>query len=161
MIITDAQIIIVHHRQSTNASFTYKNRSTYILPLGKLDKLTDKYQLKRVVEENQYEQLHKQGKCEHFQPLAIYRYYHTHNQTSMDVLDNLIGYAKEVTNYTIDTEDQFQPSPQSSKQALLQIEYVYENNPSILLIIEVMHLPKRNEPTFIKIKQLLKIIFSK
>ncbi|CAF4806356.1 unnamed protein product, partial [Rotaria sp. Silwood2] len=65
----------------------------------------------------------------------------------------------EVTSYTFDTEDQLQPH-QPSKSALLQIEYVYENNPSILLIIEMMHLPERNAPTFIKIKQLLKIIFS-
>ncbi|CAF1564426.1 unnamed protein product, partial [Adineta ricciae] len=91
------------------SKFTYKNRLPYIPPSEKLDKLTNRYQPKRVVEENRYEQLYKQGKCEHFQPLSIYRYYHFHHQTPMDVLDNLIDYANEVTSYTIDTEDQLQP----------------------------------------------------
>ncbi|CAF2025462.1 unnamed protein product [Rotaria magnacalcarata] len=142
------------------STFTYKNRLTDISPLEKHDKFTNKYHPNRVVEENRYKQLHQQGKCEHFRPSSNYRYYHIHHQTPMDVLDNLIDYAHEVKNYTVDTEDQLQPPPQPSKQALLQIEYVYENNPSILLIIEMMHLPKRNDPTFVKIKLLLKIIFS-
>ena len=80
-------------------------------------------------------------------------------KTSMDVLDDLIDYAKVVKHYTIDTESQTLPR-RPSIPALLQIEYVYENNPSILLLIECTHLPERNEPTFKKIKQLLNIIFS-
>ena len=144
----------------THSSSHHQNRSKYTSALEKLDERTKKWQPKRVVEENRLKQLHEQGKCDLFQPLSSYRYYHIHGKTPMDVLDDLIDYAKVVKKYTIDTEDQPVPSS-SSKPALLQIEYVYENNPSILLIIEMMHLPKQSEPTFIKIKQLLKTIFSK
>ncbi|CAF0978074.1 unnamed protein product [Rotaria magnacalcarata] len=142
------------------SKFTDKNRLTYISPLEKLDQLTNKYQPKRVMEENRYKQLHQQGKCEHFKSSSIYRYYHIHHRTPINVLEDLIDYAQEVHNYTIDTEDQLQPPPQPSKPALLQIEYVHKNDPSILLIIEMMHLPNRHERTFEKIKRLLKIIFS-
>ncbi|CAF2136421.1 unnamed protein product [Rotaria magnacalcarata] len=137
----------------------YSNRSSYVSPLEKLDRLAQKFQSKKVLENNNYKKLYYEGKCNLFET-SNYRYYHIHHQTPMDILDDLIDYAKEVTNYTIDTEDQLQPPPQPSKPALLQIEYVYENNPSILLIIEMMYLPKQHEPAFIKIKQLLKIIFS-
>jgi hypothetical protein len=64
-----------------------------------------------------------------------------------------------IKDYTIDTEDQLIPK-EPSIPALIQIEYVYENHLSILLLIECMHLPKSNEPTFMKIKQLCKLIFS-
>ncbi|CAF4931565.1 unnamed protein product, partial [Rotaria magnacalcarata] len=42
------------------SKFTDKNRLTYISPLEKLDQLTNKYQPKRVMEENRYKQLHQQ-----------------------------------------------------------------------------------------------------
>ena len=150
---------------STNKSYNqhssshHQDRSKYLSSLEKLDQRTNKWKLKRVVEENRLKQLYEQGKCDLFQPLSSYRYYHVHKNTPMDVLDDLIDYAKVVNNYTIDTEDQLEPSSPSTP-ALIQIEYIWEHNPSILLIIEMMYLPKQNEPTFGKIKQLLKIIFS-
>ena len=150
---------------STNKSYNrhsssrHQDRSKYLSSLEKLDQRTNKWKPKRVVEENRLKKLYEQGKCDLFQPLSSYRHYHVHKNTPMDVLDDLIDYAKVVNNYTIDTEDQLEPSSPSTP-ALIQIEYVWEHNPSILLIIDMMYLPKQNEPTFGKIKQLLKIIFS-
>jgi uncharacterized protein YqgQ len=145
--------------RKTSSSSHHENRPKYISPLGKLDERTKSWQPKRVQEENRLKQLYEQGKCDLFRPLSPYRYYHIHKNTPMDVLDDLIDYAKMVKNYTIDTEDQLIPR-KPSIPALIQIEYVYEDNPSILLLIECMHLPEQHEPIFIKIKQLFKIIFA-
>ncbi|CAF4232130.1 unnamed protein product [Rotaria sordida] len=145
--------------RNTNSSSHHQNRQKYISPLEKLDERTKNWQSGRVQEENRLKQLYEEGKCNLFRPLSSYRYYHSHKNTPIDLLDDLIDYAKVVQHYTIDTEDQLVPK-RPSIPALIQVEYVYEDNPSILLLIECMHLPERNEPTFIKIKQLCKIIFS-
>ncbi|CAF4095163.1 unnamed protein product, partial [Rotaria sordida] len=145
--------------RNTNSSSHHQNRQKYISPLEKLDERTKNWQSGRVQEENRLKQLYEEGKCNLFRPLSSYRYYHSHKNTPIDLLDDLIDYAKVVQHYTIDTEDQLVPK-RPSIPALIQVEYVYEDNPSILLLIECMHLPERNEPTFIKIKQLFKIIFS-
>ncbi|CAF1464395.1 unnamed protein product [Rotaria sordida] len=145
--------------RNINSSSHHQNRPKYISPLQKLDERTKNWQPGRVQEENRLKQLYEQGKCNIFQPLSSYRYYHIHKNTPIDLLDDLIDYAKAVKHYTIDTEDQLVPK-RPSIPALIQIEYVYDNNPSILLIIECMYLPEQNEPTFTKIKQLCKIIFS-
>lgn len=145
--------------RNTNSSSHHQNPPKYISPLAKLDERTKNWQPKRVQEENRLEKLYDQGKCNLFRSLSSYRYYHIHKNTPIDLLDDLIDYAKVVKHYTIDTEAQSVPK-RPSIPALIQIEYVYEDNPSILLLIECMHLPETNEPTFIKIKQLCKIIFS-
>ncbi|CAF1138413.1 unnamed protein product [Adineta steineri] len=49
----------------------------------------------------------------------------------------------------MDTEDQL-ISRRLSISALIQMEYVYEDNSPILLLIECMYLPKQNDPTLIK-----------
>ncbi|CAF4983685.1 unnamed protein product, partial [Rotaria sp. Silwood1] len=145
--------------RNINSSSHHQNRPKYISSLEKLDERTKNWQPGRVKEEHRLKRLYEQGKCNIFRPLSSYRYYHIHKNTPIDLLDDLIDYAKEVKHYTIDTEDQLVPK-RPSIPALIQIEYVYNNNPSILLLIECMYLPEQNEPTFIKIKQLCKIIFS-
>ncbi|CAF2887268.1 unnamed protein product [Rotaria sp. Silwood2] len=141
------------------SSSHHQNRPKYISSLEKLDERTKNWQPRRVEEENRLNQLYEQGKCDLFRPLSSYRYYHIHKNTPIDLIDDLIDYAEVVKCYTIDTEAQLVPK-RPSIPALIQIEYVYEDNPSILLLIECMYLPEQNEPTFIKIKQLCKIIFS-
>jgi hypothetical protein len=121
--------------RKTYSSSHHQGQQKYISPLTKLDERTKKWKPKQVEEENRLKQLYRQGEYDLFQALSSYKYYHIHKNTSMDVLDELIDYAKIVKNYTIDTEDQPEPS-RSSIPALIQIEYVYEDSPSILLIIE-------------------------
>ncbi|CAF3013882.1 unnamed protein product, partial [Rotaria sp. Silwood2] len=145
--------------RNTNSSSHRQNRPKYISALGKLVERTKNWQPGRVKEENRLNRLYEQGTCSLFRSLSSYRYYHIHKNTPFDVLDDLIDYTKVVKHYTIDTEDQLIPK-RPSIPALIQVEYVYEDNPSILLLIECMYLPEQNEPAFIKIKQLCKIIFS-
>ena len=145
--------------RNINSSSNHQTRPKYISPLEKLAERTQKWYPNRMQEENRLKRHHEQGKCNFFRPLSSYRYYHIHKNTPIDLLDDLIDYAKVVQRYTIDTEDQLLPK-RPSIPALIQLEYVYEDNPSILLLIECMHLPEQNEPTFMKIKHLCKIIFS-
>ncbi|CAF4377749.1 unnamed protein product [Rotaria sp. Silwood2] len=150
-----------HHHRSTNSSFTKHNRSYYSSPLEKLEKLTKKFTPKRVLENDKYNKLCQNGECDLFEiPSSSYRYYYIHRATSMDILNDLIDYASQTTHYTIDTEDQMQSPPHRSLAALIQIEFTYLNGPSIIILIETLHLPPENSQTFNKIKQLCKIIFS-
>ncbi|CAF4124049.1 unnamed protein product, partial [Rotaria sordida] len=82
------------------------------------------------------------------------------DKLTRSVLNDLIDYALHIKNYTIDTEDQLNKPPKPSDPALVQIQFIYENDPSIILLIEVFHLPPENSFTFNKIKKLCKIIFS-
>ena len=145
--------------RNINSSSIHPTRPKYISPLEKLAERTQKWHPNRIQKENRLKRLYEQGKCNLFRPLSSYRYFHIHKNTPIDLLDDLIDYAKVVQHYTIDTEDQLLPR-RPSIPALIQIEYVYEDNPSILLLIECMHLPEQNEPTFMKITHLCKIIFS-
>ncbi|CAM4982744.1 unnamed protein product [Rotaria socialis] len=151
---------------STNKNYNryssrYSNQSYYVSPLEKLDRLTNKYQSKKVLENKKYEELVQEGKCDIFQiSTSNYRYYHIHRETSIDVLNNLIEYAMNTTHYTLDTECQLQDPPKPSTAALIQIEFVYKNHPSILILIETMHLPVEQSRTFDKIKTLCRTIFS-
>ena len=124
--------------RNINSSSNHPTRPKYISPLEKLAERTQKWHPNRIQEENRLKRLYEQGKCNLFRPLSSYRYFHIHKNTPIDLLDDLIDYAKVVQHYTIDTEDQLLPR-RPSIPALIQIEYVYEDNPSILLLIECMH----------------------
>ena len=113
------------------------------------------------MDNNNYKNLYQAGKCELFEiSSSNYRHYYIHRKTPIDVLNDLIDYATLTTHFTLDTESQLQPSLQPLKSALVQIEFVYENNPSILIIIETIHLPTEDSPTFKKIKKLCRTTFS-
>ncbi|CAF1390000.1 unnamed protein product [Rotaria sordida] len=131
------------HRHQLQSSFKKHDRSYYyISPLEKLDKLTQKYSPQKVSENNKYKKLYQDGECDLFKkPSSSYRYYYIHNETTINTLNDLIDYANEITTYTIDTEDQMQPPPQPSKGALIQVEFINLNGPSIILLIETLHLP--------------------
>ncbi|CAF1502380.1 unnamed protein product, partial [Rotaria sordida] len=150
------------HRHQLQSSFKKHDRSYYyISPLEKLDKLTQKYSPQKVSENNKYKKLYQDGECDLFKkPSSSYRYYYIHNETTINTLNDLIDYANEITTYTIDTEDQMQPPPQPSKGALIQVEFINLNGPSIILLIETLHLPPESSQLFEKIRQLCKIIFS-
>lgn len=148
-----------HHNQYSTSR--YSKKTPYISSLEKLDRLTNRYQPKKVIENQNYAKLCTEGKCEKFEiPVSNYRYYYIHRETPNDVLNDLIDYAKETKNYTIDTEDQLQRPPQPSRGALIQIELTHEDSPSILILIETMHLPPKESPKFNKIKELCQIILS-
>ncbi|CAF4486440.1 unnamed protein product, partial [Rotaria sp. Silwood2] len=139
----------------------YSNQSFYVSALEKLDRLTNKYQPKKVTENERYKKLCHEGKCSLFEiSSSMYRYYYINRETPNDILNDLIDYAMEVTHYTLDTEDQLQSPPKRSELALIQIEFIHENDPSILILIEAVHLPPEDSQTFKKINTLCRTIFS-
>ena len=149
------------HRQSRPLLNSYR-RSNYVSPLERLDRLTNRFKPKKVAENKQYKQLCEDGECQLFEkPPSSYRLFHIHRETSMEILNDLIEYAHVTTKFTIDTEGQRQPPPQPSIGALIQIEFVHLNEPSIIILIETLHLPPKNSQLFDKISQLCRIIFSK
>jgi hypothetical protein len=136
------------------------NRSVYVSPLERLDSTTRKYSPKKFLENQQFNQLYLKGECGLFNKNpSSYRYYHIHSETSVNTLNDLIEYARETNTYTIDTEDQMQYR-QPSKGALLQIEFTQTNDESIIILIEMLHLPRSNSSSFEKISLLCKTIFS-
>ncbi len=99
-----ARTIHNHFLKLWKTNKNYKKNSFYVSPLDKLDKLTSKYQPKKVVENNKYQELYQRGKCDLFEaPPSSYRYYHIHGETPVKTLNDLIDYAKEITHYTVST----------------------------------------------------------
>ncbi|CAF1189268.1 unnamed protein product [Rotaria sordida] len=87
-------------------------------------------------------------------------YYFIHRETSINILSELINYAIVTTHYTLDTEDQLQSRRKLSKGTRIQIQFVCENHPSIIILIETLYLPDESSPIFEKIKKLCRTIFS-
>ena len=142
------------------SSKNQRSRSPYKSPLEWLDEKTKRYSSKIVSENNRYKDLFEKGKCDLFEkPSSSYRYYHIHAETTIDIIDDLIDYANEITTYTLDTEDQMRYR-QESLGALLQIEFIDPNNPTIIILIETLHLPPQGSSLFKKISQLCKSIFA-
>lgn len=142
------------------SSKNQRSRLPYKSPLECLDERTKRYSPKILSENNRYEDLFQKGECKLFEKSpSSYRYYHIHAETSIDIIDDLIDYANEITTYTLDTEDQMRYR-RESLGALLQIEFIDPNNPTIIILIETLHLPPQDSPSFKKISQLCKIIFT-
>ncbi|CAF1622019.1 unnamed protein product [Adineta ricciae] len=145
-------------RNSCGSSTSHSPR--YISPLQRLDRRTRSWQSKRAAEDDRLERLHKEGKCHIFDPLSQYQCYFVNRCTSCEVLHELIERSQQTTVFTIDTEDQTRPS-QSSLPALIQVEFVYKDRPSILILVETLFLPQQHEEKFQKIKQIFKHIFAR
>lgn len=149
----------------SNRSTTHSNPSSsnrhYLSPLERLDRRTAGWKPKKVKENDEYKELCRQGECTVFQPSpSTYQCFFINRETSDDILDDLIEYAEVTTNYTIDTEGQSRRPPQHPDPALLQIEFVHRNHPSIVILIETLHLPSQSSTSFKKIRNLCRIIFS-
>ncbi|CAF1350819.1 unnamed protein product [Rotaria sordida] len=89
-----------------------------------------------------------------FNPLNDYRIYHINQLTSSILLHNLIEQAKKTIQFTIDTEDDYY----THRPSLIQIEFIQHQ--SIVLLIEVHHLPQATSVIFWLIRSLLKIILN-
>lgn len=90
-----------------------------------------------------------------FTPLNTYEIYHIHKSTSVNLLHDLIKYARKTTEFTADTERDYY----THQPALIQIEFIQRQRHSIVLLIEVFHLPHESSTLFWLIKSLLKVIF--
>ena len=149
----------------SNCSRTHRNPSSsyrhYLSPLERLDRRTAGWKPKKVKENDEYRELCRKGACTIFQPCpSTYRCFFINRETSDDTLDDLIEYAEVTTDYTIDTEGQSRPPPQHPDPSLLQIECVHRNFPSLMILIETLHLPPQSSTSFKKIRNLCQVIFS-
>ncbi|CAF3745717.1 unnamed protein product [Rotaria socialis] len=150
-----------NNKSQSNAPHNHQHHHRYISPLEKLDKLNNKYIRKKVDQNNKYKTLYENGECSKFEPSSsTFTQFYINRETSIDVLNDLIDYAYCIQNYSIDTEGQLQPPPAPSEPALLQIQFMHEKDPSIIILIELFHLPPTYSSKFNKIKQLCEIILS-
>ena len=137
-----------------------RNLSSYKSPLERLDEKTKRYSPKKLSENAYYKDLSEKGECSLFEKqTSPYRYFHIHAETPIDIIDDLIDYAKEITTYTVDTEDQMRYR-EESLGALIQIEFIHPNDRSIIILVETIHLPPQNSWLFEKISRLCKTIFA-
>ncbi|CAF4593020.1 unnamed protein product [Rotaria sp. Silwood2] len=89
-----------------------------------------------------------------FNPLNDYHIHHINQSTSPILLHDLIEQARKTTRFTIDTEDDYY----THQPALIQIEFIQDK--SIILLIEINHLPHSSSVVFWLIRSLLKVIFN-
>ncbi|CAF4339296.1 unnamed protein product, partial [Rotaria sordida] len=89
-----------------------------------------------------------------FNPLNDYYIYHINQSTSSSLLHNLIEQARKTTRFTIDAEDDYY----THQPSLIQIEFIQYQ--SIVLLIQVHHLPEVTSVIFWLIRSLLKMIFN-
>ncbi|CAF3018839.1 unnamed protein product [Rotaria sp. Silwood2] len=87
-----------------------------------------------------------------FNPLNDYHIHHINQSTSPILLHDLIKQARKTTRFTIDTEDDYY----THQPALIQIEFIQDK--SIILLIEINHLPHPSSIVFWLIRSLLKVI---
>ncbi|CAF2889477.1 unnamed protein product [Rotaria sp. Silwood2] len=89
-----------------------------------------------------------------FNPLNDYHIHHINQSTSPILLHDLIEQARKTTRFTIDTEDDYY----THQPALIQIEFIQDK--SIILLIQINHLPHSSSVVFWLIRSLLKVIFN-
>ena len=130
-------------------------------PLERVDQRTARWKPGKVRENEEYKQLCLRGECREFQPpSSSYRYYFVNRETAIETLDDLIEYAQITTEFTIDTESQTRPPPQQPDPALIQIEFIQRNHPSLVVLIETLHLPPQHSQRFDRIQALCQTIFA-
>ncbi|CAF1529444.1 unnamed protein product [Adineta ricciae] len=89
-----------------------------------------------------------------FVPLNDWQAYRINRTTAPSLLHDLIQLARRTTRYTIDTEHDYY----THEAALIQIEFIRRR--SVVLLIEMCHLPPTSTVTFWLIKSLLAVILS-
>lgn len=147
-----------YHSASRNPHSSHRH---YLSPLEQLDRRTLNWKPKKVHENNEYRELCRNGKCSPFQPSpSAYRYYYINRETSTETLDDLIEYARLTNEFSIDTEGQSRRPPQPSDPALIQIELIQLNYPSLIVLIETLHLPPQHSKRFGRIRELCQVIFT-
>ena len=82
---------------------------------------------------------------------------HLHYLTPIWIVEELIEKAKRTRRYSIDTESQIIDG--QAYGAVIQIQLIHGREYSTVVITETFHLPNKNSPLFLKIKELYSIIF--
>ena len=87
-----------------------------------------------------------------FTPLNGYELHHINHSTPSLLLQDLIDMARKTMRYSIDTENDYR----THRPALIQIEFVRQR--SIVLLVEVCHLPHPSSTLFWLMRSLFKVI---
>ncbi|CAF2135297.1 unnamed protein product [Rotaria magnacalcarata] len=87
-----------------------------------------------------------------FTPLSPYKIYHINQSTPTILLQDSITLARKTAKFTIDTESDYY----THESALIQIEFIHSH--SIVLLIEICHLPHELSVLFWMIRSLMNII---
>ncbi|CAF4490430.1 unnamed protein product [Rotaria socialis] len=150
-----------HYKERYDRHRTNPNHKIGDLVLIKILTMRNKYVKKKVEQNNKYKALYENGECSKFElSSSLFTQFYINRETSIGVLNDLIDYAYCIQTYSIDTEDQLQQPPTPSEPALIQIQFVHEKDPSIIILIETHHLPPERSSKFDKIKQLCQTILS-
>lgn len=115
-------------------------------PLEKLDRLSLRYRAKEVFHNQHYRDLcsRKDSRlCIPFQRPSGYHYIYIHKQTPITTLNELIRLARMTQHFSIDTQRDTDPCPwmTTNTPALVQIEFHSPLKISLVILIEVLHLP--------------------
>ncbi|CAF1090078.1 unnamed protein product, partial [Didymodactylos carnosus] len=92
-------------------------------------------------------------------PTSQYQVYHVTRATSTTTLNELISIAKQTTSYVLDTESITQEGKRN-QPALIQLQFLRLDQPSIILLVEVCHLPIAGSRKFSLIQELFTIILA-
>ncbi|CAF4494387.1 unnamed protein product, partial [Didymodactylos carnosus] len=126
--------------------------SHYRTPLDIVRRRNSRWNPKKVQINNQYRALYRVFAA----PPHTYSYYYINRTTPIGILDNLIDHAQTTQHFSIDTENDVT----THRPSLIQIQFVYVNQPSIIILIETQHLPPESSPLFIKIRYLCSLILT-
>ncbi|CAF1473560.1 unnamed protein product [Adineta steineri] len=127
----------------------------YKTPYQRLIERYGKWKPAKLKKEFQLKEDCERGLLTPFQQPHNYSCYFIHKEADIFTLDYLIDEAKQTYHYSLDTEG----DPIKHVPATIQVEFIRLNAPSIVIIIEVQHLPPPNSPLYMKIQHLCSIIF--
>ncbi|CAF3842689.1 unnamed protein product [Rotaria sp. Silwood1] len=141
---------------SKKSSCSTHYKPHYVPPYERLLRRNQLWKPHKVKQEQDLQEECRTGKLTPFQQPKNYLCYFIHEQTDILKIDELIDQAKLTNHFSIDTED----DALTHKPATLQVEFIRQTLPSIVIIIEVQYLPSVTNPLFKKIQQLCTIIFT-
>ncbi|CAF4709636.1 unnamed protein product, partial [Rotaria socialis] len=109
--------------------------------------------LKKQIKEYEYNL-----KYDNFQPLPYIPYF-VNKTTTEPTLQQLIQAATSSSEFIMDTES-INIYKRKNEPTLIQIQIILPYNLSLVMIVEMWHLPRNNTTCFTLIKQLFNIIFT-
>ncbi|CAF3729881.1 unnamed protein product [Rotaria socialis] len=88
-------------------------------------------------------------------PTSYYNVVHVNKYTSIEEMHMLINHVQECTQFTIDTESE----KSNGQLALIQLQTIPSRLPSLVILIELAHLPSNDSHVCVKIKEFFELIF--
>ena len=93
-----------------------------------------------------------------FVPLPYIPYFINHT-TSEPILRHLIQTATTSAEFTLDTES-FRVYQQPNRPALIQLQIILPRHLSLVILVEMCHLPQAHQPSYRLIQDLFRVVFT-